>query len=712
MPPVIDDKNLHKREWLMFFTSLCLLVTAVLLLSLYTHSCSTAPKTSVSAPGPAGAACPDGSPAGATRTITCPGGAAGSDTQVCSQAGQWVDATNTCGKQVPTGCSIPTYADVQPLFQTNCSTCHSVLTSYTGIQNFGTAEIARRVGLPPGDPQHMPQGVSPQLTPDQVQLIQTWVTNGVNQTCPPGDVTTSPGTPGNTPPPSFLSEDYLLSLMNSDALNLLATDRPFTRYLVVGHAINNGATPAQTAIWTQGVDKTLNSIAVANSGLTKSQPIDPQGAVIRIDLRSYGINAAGIAAIEAGDVNINIIDNTSKGQALQALIGTKKPWFHADNFIDIVMRNSAVYYKLTNTPPTLAALQAQIGVNFNQSLQQFAANFIGSANSPIAEQKNRLIVRVLEARNINNAYFWQTFDVNNQAGTANITGNTNANTTLVSNLSSTNGVFAGQQIADANKAIAPGTTVVSVNVGAKQLTLSTNALLTVANDALTLTPNKNLFKDPLINGTGGVELFNQDASEVIWQLQNGMQGYALFDAAGNLLNAADPNVVIDTETPLANKVINNANSCPRCHNGGIISMQDQVLASTLANASQFVAQDVQLVKAFYQSNTSNAALFKTDQAQFAQALHALGIDPNQPDPQNVVTDQFLLNWNMKQAASFLFLTTDQMTQAINTSPTAKNQIGALLTPNGTVTFAQFTGVLQQLIKDANLFQDPVGNGGT
>lgn len=729
-----EKKSMSHRSKLVSGLLGCLLVVGVI-----AYSCSVEPKKQVVTnpsptppappappappPPPGGSNCPDGSTPGTQRTVACPAGQTGSDVQVCSQQGKWVDSNNTCtGNTPPPACTVPLYADVQPVFQQYCSSCHNFGTSFKDAQGAqgGPAEIARRVGLPPGDPQHMPQGNSPQLSPQQIQSIQTWVTDGANELCPP------PGGGGTANVP-FITEDYLTTVMNADALNIPSTDRPFIRYLVAGHAINNGAAPLNAGkfagaaadapsatnlqTWVQAANKALNSLANEATTLTPIQPVDPAvGAVWRLDLRNYGIGPNEVAAIEAGDTNINIVDNTSKGLALQALLGTKKPWFHLDNFIDVTFRNSGVYYAVTNTPNNLADLQKLLGVNFNQSLQQFAANFIGSANSPIAQRKNRLIVRTLQARDINNAYYWQTFDVNNLAGTINnLAGNLKANNDIVQ-VNSAVGLFAGQLIADAKKALAAGTTIKAVDLAKNLIQLSAPALANTNNDPLTVTPNKNLFQDPLLDGTGGQELFNADASEVIYQLQNGMQGYALFDNNGNLLNAAATNVVIDTLSPVSDAgAINNANSCTRCHQGGMIPMVDQILSSVTANASHFQANDVQLVKAFYQSPGSNAALFKADNAQFSKALRTLGIDPNQPDPQNVLTDSFLLNWSAKQAASFLFLTPDQFTSCLQSSATAQQQIGALLTPGGTVGFTQFTSVLQQLISDCNLFKDPVGN---
>ena len=417
-----------------------------------------------------------------------------------------------------------------------------------------------------------------------------------------------------------------------------------------------------------------------------------------------------IKAIEDADKNINIVDNTSKGLVLQTLLGTKKPWLHADNFVDVTFRNSDLYYDLVDVPAKLVDLQKQIGANIERDLAALQnINFIGSNSSPIAEQKNRLIFRGLQARSLN-SYFWLTADINAVASAAvNITGNITAGSALVSQVSSLLGVVPGQAVA--GNGINTGTFVATTQVvnGVNQITLSTAAILSVAADALSLSGKntKDLFTFPLLLGTGGNSQANYtfDASETIWQLPNGLQGYALWDGVGNRVNFADPNIVIDTATPLGNKIINNANSCSRCHNQGLIPFIDQVRAHVNANAAQFIANDVQLVNAVYRGAAANAAIFTVDNRQYGNALTKLGISPG-PDPMNVVTDRFLQNWDISQAAGFLFLTPGEFTQALNTSPVAKAALGTLLN-GGSVTFTQFTGVLQQLIADARLFQDPL-----
>ena len=208
--------------------------------------------------------------------------------------------------------------------------------------------------------------------------------------------------------------------------------------------------------------------------------------------------------------------------------------------------------------------------------------------------------------------------------------------------------------------------------------------------------NQNLFQFPLIAETGGKAVFGFAASETINSLPNGLQQYGLWLADGTRLGQAATNVVRDTTSPLS-PVINNANSCSRCHNNGVNPMVDQVLANVIAHGAQYDPGDVNLVKLLYKTADVNSASFSADIAKFGKALTALGITPGTPDPMNAQTDILLLDWNVDRAASFL----------LQQSATGVQTLGTLLT-GGTVTRDQFLSALPALKNDLRLFQDPLG----
>ncbi len=216
---------------------------------------------------------------------------------------------------------------------------------------------------------------------------------------------------------------------------------------------------------------------------------------------------------------------------------------------------------------------------------------------------------------------------------------------------------------------------------------------------------QNLFQFPLLKDTGSRNaVYNFQASEAIWGLPNGLQGYALFDAAGNRLNAAAQNIVTDNRSPITTE-IRTAISCHRCHEGGLLTAPDQVRDHVLANASEFQRDDVDLVSLLYVPANSLAATFTRDNAQFARALAAVHANPL-ADPVNLATDYLQLDWSAAKVAAFLFLTEEQFKAGLLQSAQGKLQVGQLLT-GGAVTFDKLVQVFPTLVKDLRLFEQPL-----
>jgi hypothetical protein len=581
----------------------------------------------VPGPPPPAVTCDGGESVGSTRDGPgCPTGEIGKVTEVCTDTG-WKTAANSCVTPPAPTCAKTLFAEVQPILRTYCAGCHvspGDITTFTVASSWKN-EIGRRIVAPPANNDHMPKGTATQLPDPSKALLSKWVGDGGYQTCPTAET------------PTFYDLKYIDGVMVNDLIHQSASDSHFIRYLVTADAMDAGVTGEALAAYEHAINKGVNGLNNELDDLFPVAKVDAAGTVWRIDLRSYGIGPAEIAVIEAADKDLNFIDNTNQGQILQALTGTRKPWFNADNFLNITNRNSDVYYRVLNLPATIKELTDGLGVDVNADLANLTATFIGSNASSIAENKNRLLVRFPVTRT-QDAYYWQSFDINNIPGNA-----------------------------DPKK------------------------------------DKKSLQAFPLLAGTGGVHNFQSDASESIFSLRNGLQAYFLSDGAGKRLNVAALNVVRDNRTPIGDGSIITSISCQGCHNAGIIPMQDVIAAHVKANADQF-GTDAQIVARLYISNNGT---FIHDNTTLAKAFAKIGIDPLKADPISEVTNRFLLNYDLTWAASKLFLTPAQLTDAINASAQAKAQIGALLT-GGNVTSTQFFAVLPQLIKDAGLFLEPVG----
>lgn len=221
--------------------------------------------------------------------------------------------------------------------------------------------------------------------------------------------------------------------------------------------------------------------------------------------------------------------------------------------------------------------------------------------------------------------------------------------------------------------------------------------------AIANVPQRNLFQFPLIPETRGQALFDFAASEFIFTMPNGMQGYALYNAAQQAQLAAPLNVVHDTQSPFQDE-IDNGISCHRCHNSGLIPSQDQIKDHVVANASQFNANDVELVKTHFKGNQALAATYVTDNNRYAKALQQLGISPNDPDPVNFLADSLRRDKTVQDVAGFLFLSEDEFKQGLNGSAQGKAQVGQLLS-GGTITLDQLIVTLPILVQDLRIGED-------
>jgi hypothetical protein len=226
--------------------------------------------------------------------------------------------------------------------------------------------------------------------------------------------------------------------------------------------------------------------------------------------------------------------------------------------------------------------------------------------------------------------------------------------------------------------------------------------------ALDGVPERNLFEFPLIDGAGSILIFDFAASEIIYAMPNGLQGYALCNAQNILQDAAPLDVVQDNEGIEAE--IENALDCHRCHTDGLRIARDQI-SPLLAEENNFDAADAQIIAALYRGNRAVEASFSRDNGGYALILEQLGSVPGQLDPINFSTDRLRLDWTLEEIAAFLFLTPDEFRERIEFSNDAKAQIGQILDRKdpGTVTFDQLVDVLPTLIADLLLFQEQLGD---
>jgi len=186
---------------------------------------------------------------------------------------------------------------------------------------------------------------------------------------------------------------------------------------------------------------------------------------------------------------------------------------------------------------------------------------------------------------------------------------------------------------------------------------------------------RNLFEFPLLVEAGGTgdRVFEFAASETITASDTGLI-FALWNADGARQDAAPLDIVADYLSPI-NPEISVPIDCNRCHQGGIIPMDDQIRDHVQANASEFDAEDVDIILELYRPSGSNIALFQSDNAEYAQVANRLDFDLGK-DPITFANDIYKLDWDIREFAAFLLLTEQELRNCIARSSVGRAQVDA------------------------------------
>jgi hypothetical protein len=240
--------------------------------------------------------------------------------------------------------------------------------------------MIRRVGLPDSDGQRMPKAPNPALSEDEKALFSEWKADGFLPTCEDGAKNNNP----------HLDSNYVEDALDQDLEGLSSADQKDARYLIISHKSDEGADLKVLKQFVAGIQKATNSLSFARE-ISLAQPVDQYKTIYRLSLRDLKLSAADWKLIEDHEL-VNLESFTNKGLLLKQLTGARKPWLHIDSFA-FSANQPDVYYQLRKLPKTENELFAQLGVNFNQELQDLTALHVGFANSPIALNKNRLITR-------------------------------------------------------------------------------------------------------------------------------------------------------------------------------------------------------------------------------------------------------------------------------------------------------------------------------
>ena len=200
--------------------------------------------------------------------------------------------------------------------------------------------------------------------------------------------------------------------------------------------------------------------------------------------------------------------------------------------------------------------------------------------------------------------------------------------------------------------------------------------------------------------------FQQDASEAIFTLSNGLQGYALFNAAGLLEVFAPTNIVVDNVRPDIDATIRNARSCSSCHVNGFIEADDFVAGHVTGNPN-FNNDEIQKGQFFFGRNAGMRAVMRQANQLFEQALSQLNVSVDSKDPINQLTDKIRRVMTPRMIAGMFFMRESEFLSKLRQSPGGSLALGQLLQGEG-ASFQDVILAKDVLIRDLNLFQEDLG----
>lgn len=206
--------------------------------------------------------------------------------------------------------------------------------------------------------------------------------------------------------------------------------------------------------------------------------------------------------------------------------------------------------------------------------------------------------------------------------------------------------------------------------------------------------NKNIFAHPLD--------FQEDGGEMIFNLDNGLQGYYITNAAGRRLDKAPNNVVQD---PAARDgAVEAGLSCMNCHQvDGQLPKFDEIRDFQLNAGAN--AAEIEQVLALYVPQAELQDAFDADQNRYRDARAALGLKRMTNTTMHQLDDKHLGVIGIDGVASVLGLRSEELKRAIDASPQAfPPEIVTLRTRGGGIQRDSFEAIVGDLIEALGLGQ--------
>jgi hypothetical protein len=178
----------------------------------------------------------------------------------------------------------------------------------------------------------------------------------------------------------------------------------------------------------------------------------------------------------------------------------------------------------------------------------------------------------------------------------------------------------------------------------------------------------SIIDDPL-----GFSPGEDEGSQALFSLPNGLHAYASFDSAGNRLDDA-PSLFGDDfaeEVPETGEPVLVGVSCMACHEGGVLNRVDEARERALANpedvgaAAQAAGFTLDDVLALYPPSEQRQQIVDSDMASYLAALLSVGAPASGSEPVNFAFQRFELDLDARTAGGLLLLRSADFVPRVN-----------------------------------------------
>jgi len=418
-----------------------------------------------------------------------------------------------------------------------------------------------------------------------------------------------------TPPDPPITHEQMLKWMRDDLMDpkMTKADRRDTRYFTLTHLYNAGEPPDAMHNYRTALSKLINSLS-RNPDITNPEPIDEDNkTILRISLTKYGWdpNIWDTISIKSPYPYPYEIDHDYPEQDELQKETSAIPFIRADWFIANAAKPK-LYHEILQLPETDLELEAELKLKpsvANNIQAGVGRNFMRAG---FLESGVSRFNRIVERHAAPNGAYWKSYDFSSNKKEQNI-----FRFPIGPNEYWPNGI---------NK------------------------------------PAVELFAPPAFKQAGG---------EIIFSLENKLQGYFLVDEKGNRLDEAPVDIVRNLSSDPGNEpVISNGLSCMTCHTRGIkafdLRADNLRLSIEKANANR-VARNFdkeEALNTYSKAATINKQV-KEDAAAFMKAVEETGGVVGNREPIALLATQYEGPLDKYLAAGELGVTVQVLEKAIN-----------------------------------------------